>query len=273
MPSFPGEWRTISSLGGPEFSLEEFLRFAAAHGIDAVELRVLEGTLDLPAYFRRKFSTPAELGGFVAAQPVRIVSLGTSLKLVGHTERDWAALRKFLPWAEALGGTRLRIFDGGVTMDGAELEAAVAALSRWRAERAAGGWKSDLMIETHDTLVTTAALRRFLAAVHEGTALLWDTHHTWRAGGENPAATWSAVQRHAVHLHVKDSVTLPPVDGKPAHAYVLPGTGDFPMAELRAVLRRGGFAGPVSLEWEKHWHPELPPLATALAHAERSGWW
>jgi hypothetical protein len=38
-------------------------------------------------------------------------------------------------------------------------------------------------------------------------------------------------------------------------------------------LRADNFAGPVSLEWERLWHPYLPPLDVALACAEKNRWW
>ena len=44
------------------------------------------------------------------------------------------------------------------------------------------------------------------------------------------------------------------------------------MAALREVLR-AEYDGWVSLEWEKLWHPYLPPLDDALAAAARRDWW
>jgi hypothetical protein len=44
------------------------------------------------------------------------------------------------------------------------------------------------------------------------------------------------------------------------------------MAALREALG-SGYAGAVSLEWERQWHPELPPLADALRSAAARSWW
>jgi hypothetical protein len=38
-------------------------------------------------------------------------------------------------------------------------------------------------------------------------------------------------------------------------------------------LRADDFAGPVSLEWERMWHPYLPSLDEALTAATASQWW
>ena len=44
------------------------------------------------------------------------------------------------------------------------------------------------------------------------------------------------------------------------------------MAPLRAALT-AEFAGCVSLEWEKLWHPYLAPLDDALTAAAKRNWW
>jgi sugar phosphate isomerase/epimerase len=176
---------------------------------------------------------------------------------------------EYLPWAEALGVRRLRVFDGGTTVDTAELAHAAETVRWWRNLRAARGWQADIAIETHDTLVTTALVERFLAAVPR-TAILWDTHHTWKKGGEDPVATWRALGRHVDHIHVKDSVSQP--SEKHPFTYVLPGTGEFPMARLLKELGPR-FDGIVCLEWEKLWHPYLPPLDEALRVAAEKTWW
>ena len=134
----------------------------------------------------------------------------------------------------------------------------------------AGGWSCDVMIETHDSLFTAAAIGRFLAVAPDA-AILWDAHHTWRKGGEDPLVTWRAIRGSVPHVHVKDSIGVP--SARHPFTYVLPGDGEFPMAPLMAVLRADNFAGPVSLEWEKMWHPYLAPLDEALATATARGWW
>ena len=139
----------------------------------------------------------------------------------------------------------------------------------WRAERDQRGWKADIMIETHDLLFTADAIKRFLALA-PGTGILWDTHHTWKKGGEDPVVTWQAIKADVVHLHVKDSVSVP--SGKHPFSYVLPGDGEFPMAPLREVVKRE-FSGAMSLEWERLWHPHLAPLDEPLRAATERGWW
>ena len=260
----------FSSLGCPDLTLEATLALAARHRIDAVELRTLGGTVELPAYFAAEFGTPAVLAERVRSSGVRIAAFDASLHLVGATPAEREQLVAFGPWAEALGVKWLRVFDGGKKADPAELVEAVAVLRWWEELRRERGWQANLMVETHDSLFSAAAIQR-LVKVAPGIAILWDSHHTWKKGGEDPVATWQAIRGSVVHVHVKDSVSVP--SARHPFTYVLPGDGEFPIAPLLAALRADGFAGPVSLEWEKMWHPYLPPLDEALATAAARGWW
>jgi sugar phosphate isomerase/epimerase len=249
--------------------LEEAFALAEGEGIDAVELRALGGRVDLPAYLKDKYGTPAALADKVRGRSAQIVSFGTSLRATeaGPAERE--QFLEFVPWAEAVGARWLRIFDSEKGMDAADYARAATTMRWWREQRAAAGWRVDVMVETHGSMTTTATIRRFLEEA-PGASILWDTHHTWKKGGEDPLETWRAIRANVVHVHVKDSISLP--SGRHPFTFVLPGAGEFPMASLAPVLR-AEFDGAVSLEWEKLWHPSLPPLAEALAAATERNWW
>jgi sugar phosphate isomerase/epimerase len=262
--------RCFSSLGCPEYSLDETLALAVKHGVSAVELRALGGTMDLPGYFRAEFGTPGELAGRLARSAARVVAFNASLHLIGTTGAEREQLAALAEWADALGVRWLRVFDGGKHLDAAELAQAAETRRWWQALRHERGWQTDLMVETHDSLFTSAAVNRFLAAV-PGVAVLWDAHHTWKKGGEDPVMTWRAIRSAVVHVHVKDSIGVP--SARHAFTYVLPGDGQFPIGALVQALEADAFEGPVSLEWEKLWHPHLPSLDEALATAQRRAWW
>lgn len=261
--------RSYSTLGSPALNLEETLALAARHGLDGVELRALGGTIDLPAYLAANYGAPAELAARLGASPVKVVALDTSLHLAENTLEAREAFLRFVPWAEALGAPRLRVFDGGKSVDVAVHRAMAKTVAWWRTLRAEHRWRVDLMVETHDALLNAESILGFLALA-PGAGILWDTHHTWKTGREDPLVTWRAIGPHVVHAHVKDSVSIP--GEKHPFTYRLPGEGEFPMATLRPVLR-AEFAGPVSLEWERLWHPELAPVEEALAAAARRDWW
>ena len=262
--------RCFSTLGCAELDLDAVLQLASQHGIPTVEVRALSGSTDLPQILAGRYGTPDGMEAALREKPSRMVAIGTSLRLIGNTPEDRESFLRIVPWAEAAGVRTLRLFDGGHAADAAEMEDALRTLDWWREIRARNGWTVDVNVETHDSLVTLAALERFCRLVSE-CPVLWDSHHTWRKGGADPLKVWQCLQPHVSHIHVKDSISLP--GPRLPYSYVLPGEGEFPMAALSAVLRRDGYTGLLSLEWERLWHPELPELGEALRSAAQHGWW
>jgi sugar phosphate isomerase/epimerase len=263
-------FRCFSTLGCPELSLDEVFALARRAAIPAVELRALSGTVELPALFQKTLGSPVALAAAVKVSGVGVQALDTSFKLVGHKLEDRAKLLEFIPWAEAAGARWLRVFDGGKEASAAEIASAAETLAWWADERRKAGAAVDLMIETHDSLVTASAILALVAAA-PAARVLWDAHHTWYKGGEDAEETWARVRGSVVHVHVKDSV--PVASARHPYTYVLPGDGRFPMAPLLARLEADGYGQALSLEWERMWHPYLPPLEEALALAASRRWW
>jgi len=260
--------RIISTLGCPDLTLEQALDLAERFGLDGIELRAVAGTVELADWLTATYHTPENLSVALRGRRVSVEAIDASFRLMGSGEDGIDELAALAPWAEVLGVRFLRVFDGGPA-DAADFTATAAMVRTWNELRHARSWQTGLMVETHDTLLTAAAIKQFVAAV-PGVPILWDTHHTWKKGGEDPLTTWRAVRQHVTHIHVKDSVAR--TESDPPYRYVVPGTGDFPAAPLLAALRQE-YAGAVCLEWERKWHPELPPLEEAVASAFRHSWW
>lgn len=251
----------FSTLGCSELSLREAAALAGQFSIPALELRTISGSLDVPGALKAEFGSPEAFGRWMKASGVTILGLGTSARLFGDGF-DLAEIEPFLPWAVVAGTPYLRVFDGGNVLDGIHYAMAAERLSQWQDYRRSHGLAVDLMIETHDALTDAGQLAAFARRLPQA-KILWDSHHTWAKGGAELHATWSVIAPQVVHIHVKDSI--PAAKGP---EYVLPGHGTFP---IRTLLDLVPPAIPVSLEWERHWHKQLPPLADALAAAR--GWW
>lgn len=258
--------RSFSTLGCPELSWEELGELNRRYGIRLLELRALGGDLDLPGYLERTFVQPAAWAEAVEQAGFRVCGLSTSLKMVGGEEADRAAFLQFLPWAEAVGGVPLRVFDGGSVaegLSGGRLDEALELIRWWRDERMRNSWSSDIIIEMHDSTACSNELKQLQSALGEDPVdVLWDTHHTWKKGGEPIAETWAAVGQWVKHVHVKDSIREP--SARHPYTYVLPGSGEFPMQQTLCLLRDSGYDAVVSLEWEKVWHPYLGSMDSAL---------
>lgn len=229
--------------------------FAARRRVPAIELRTLGGTNELAIYLESRYGVPDRLADTVLASGIRIASLDSSVSLIGSVESDRGELLVLLPWARAAGASGIRVFDGGERGDAVELASAGVLLEWWRDLAV----PVDLLVETHDALAQPAALQAFIEQ-YPTAQLLWDTHHTWKQGHELPSSTWARLRGHATHLHVKDSGSI---------GYVPPGDGTFPFGDLVDALKADHFAGVISLEWERHWYPDLLPIDVALDGFER----
>ena len=93
-------------------------------------------------------------------------------------------------------------------------------------------------------------------------ALLWDAHHSFVAGKEQPG-------RHLRERSASGSATRTSRTRSPTGAdrrYVLIGTGEVPVKEQVAVLAKDGYKGFYCFEWEKKWHPEIEEPEVAFPH-------
>lgn len=260
----PWRW-AFSTLGCAEFTLEQCCDLAREFSITAIELRALEDRLDLPAYFAERFGTPAELKHVLARRGIAVPVLDTSFHLINPTPEACAELLAFVPWAEGLGVPYLRVFEGGQfdpQVDPALLDAACATIAWWRGERARNGWNVDLLMETHDAFCSAAHCLALQQQLDPPLAVLWDSHHPWFKNREPVEETWRALKSCVRHIHLKDSMRTP--RGSFPLTHVVPGQGAFPLRALLELLTRDGYDGYVSLEWERKWHPYLPPLRDAL---------
>jgi sugar phosphate isomerase/epimerase len=249
----------FSTLGCPMASLADAAALTRLFGLDHLEIRALNGSVDLLG----QELDPEDLGGV----PVSV--LGSPLCLCGKGE-DWEQAEAWLDLAERLGARWLRVFDATTvqvepwsnTWDQVRTNTA-------RLLKSAKGRRVQPIIETHSVFLSAEVLCSWLtefAGAEPG--ILWDVHHTW---AHDPAGTEAISIRCGTavrHLHIKDSRSK----GGLRH-YVEPGKGDFPWPMLRQTLATAGLSSVTcSLEWEKLWHDDLSPLETALTEAQRAGW-
>lgn len=99
----------------------------------------------------------------------------------------------------------------------------------------------------------------------DSVGLLWDAHHTYVEGHEQPEDTFRRLGRFIHHVHLKDS--LPSGGGR---RYVLTGEGDIPVRRQVELLAGSGYRGAVSFEWEKRWEPEIEEPEIAIPQFART---
>jgi sugar phosphate isomerase/epimerase len=258
----------FSTLGCPAWELTKILDFGGEHGFAAIELRGLMGTMDLPA--RPEFSADqleATKKSF-AAHGLKIACVSSSAALhesdAAKRTKEFGDAKRFIDLAAALGAPYVRVFGNEIHGSRENAVARVAAglkeLGSYAGERGVA-----VLLESHGDFTDSPTLKEILLRAdspHAG--LLWDAHHTFASGHEQPETTVRELGRWIRHTHLKDSEMR---NGE--RHYVLTGRGDVPVERQIDSLARIGYTGYFCFEWERVWHPELADPEIAIADYAR----
>jgi len=257
----------FSTLGCPDWSWKTILANADAHGYSAIELRGIAGEMDLPKVPEFTGTRLAETKRDLAALGILVSDLGASARMHEKDPAVRAAQfdegRRFIDLAHAMGVKYVRVFGDAIPPGEPKDEVL---------KRVVGGFRTmadyakpagvTVLIESHGDFTRSADLENVLTSVASPQfALLWDAHHTFVAGKEQPAETFATLGPWIRHTHLKDS--------KPEGAdrrYVLLGAGEVPVKEQVRVLATAGYKGLYCFEWEKKWHPEIEAPEIAFPH-------
>jgi len=246
----------FSTLGCPAWELSKILEFAQGNGFAAVELRGLMGNLDLPS--RPEFAPDrlAQSKKQIADQGIKIACVSSSTELhepdAAKREKGIADAIRFIDLASALGAPSVRVFGNKLDGPREEIITRVASGMHQLGEYA-GPRHVTVIIESHGDFVDSATLKQVLTRAESShVGLLWDAHHTYVDGHEQPEHTVAELGPWIRHTHLKDSVPA----GK-ERKYVLTGKGDVPVERQVQALRKIGYQGYYCFEWEKVWHPDL----------------
>jgi len=259
----------FSTLGCPAWDWPRILEFAHQHGFSAIELRGLQGNLDLPSHAVFAADRIEQTKKEIRDHKLRIACVSSSANLYiedpDKRAKELADARRFIDLASTLGAPYVRVFGGKAQSDNAPVpddptKARVAAGLRELGQYA-GPKAVTVIIESHDHFTSSATLKDVLkAADSEHVGLLWDAHHTFAASNEDPEFTVKQLGPWIRHTHLKDSV------GKGEdRKYVLTGTGNVPIERQIKALQSIGYKGFYCFEWEKVWHPDLADPEIAIA--------
>jgi len=257
----------FSTLGCPKWEWKKILDFAAQHGFAGIELRGLEGNLDLPAHPVFAPDRIEQTKREIHASNLKIACVSSSANLYVEDSVKRATelgdARRFIDLASALGSPCVRVFGGKDESDkssapDAATKARVAAGLR-ELGKYSGPRNVTVILESHDHFTSSATLKDVLSQVDsENVGLLWDAYHTFADGHEDPELTVRELGKWIRHTHLKDSA-----DNK--ENYVLTGRGTVPIQRQIFALRAIGYKGFFCFEWEKLWHPDLADPEIAIA--------
>jgi len=258
---------SFSTLGCPKWPWTRIVDQAAAMGYSAVELRGIEMQMDLTKRPEFVGTRLADSLKDLDAAGLRVSDLGASARMHEADPVVRAAQidegKRFVDLAHQLRAPYVRVFGDSIPegQSKADVVSRIVDGLRTLGEHAKGSGVG-IIIESHGDFTDSPTLTELLTrSAMENVALLWDAHHTFVAGKEQPATTWAALGRYVRHTHLKDSKP----DGKD-HRYVLTGTGTVPVRDIVRVLKQAGYKGYYGFEWEKGWHPEIEEPEVAFPH-------
>jgi sugar phosphate isomerase/epimerase len=259
----------FSTLGCPSWPWKTILEQADRLGYAAIELRGIAGEMDLTRVPELSGSQLSATTRSLDALGIAVSDLGASSAMHEKGDARAKALdegRRFIDLAHAMGVKYVRVFGDRMPPDEPR-ESVLARVVEGFQELCAYATQAavTVIMESHGDFTRSSDIESIRAHVaSDAFAILWDAHHTFVDGHEQPADTWAALGRWVRHTHLKDS--------KPAgtdRRYVLVGTGDVPVKAQVDVLARAGYAGYYCFEWEKKWHPEIEEPEVAFPHYAR----
>jgi sugar phosphate isomerase/epimerase len=246
----------FSTLGCPAWDWRRILDFAQSNGFSAVELRGLQGTMDLPSRPEFTAERVTQIKTEMASCGLRISCVSSSANMHDtdpeKREVQLTDARRFIDLAAALGAPYVRVFGNKLSGPRDATLKHIAQSLRTLGDYS-GPKNVTVLIESHGDFTDSPTLRSILDdADSPHVALLWDAHHTYVSGKEEPDFTVSRLGKYIRHTHLKDSVK----QGDAVH-YVLTGRGQVPLRRQVQELLKIGYQGSYSFEWEKVWHPDL----------------
>ncbi len=290
----------FSTLGCPDDSLTQVIDTARSTGATGLEIRAADGQFASPAMDK---DARAAVAAQLAEAGLTVLTLASYVKVCapletsdggspaagavahGGVPANDPVLAELLAAVELAAdlsagnveaGAQVRVFPGaGIEPCGlgevpsAELLAAdrIGAARLNAAAARAAELDVTMLLETHDSHPRASDIVRILAHVDASTPVkvIWDLMHPWRYD-EEPERTAELLAGSLAYAQYKDGIRNA---GTNTVTLTLPGEGELPLAQMHALAAglagAEGIADPwVSLEWERAWHPELPPVAEAL---------
>jgi sugar phosphate isomerase/epimerase len=260
----------FSTIGCPDYDIDQVIAIARDNGYSGVEIRFLRGTVDLASL--EEFSPKGihETKRRFDDAGIEVIGINTGIRMVSLDPdvraQQMESARLQTEMAATLRARYLRLFGGPVPPE-QDREKTLDAIASGLGDIADLSDRSGVtsLIETHDSFcLAPSILDLYRRGASDKLGVLWDTLHTYR-WGESGEQTWAQLGNRIKLVHVKDSVTATPQ----GFDFALTGEGTVPIMSFFEVLDRAGFDGYVNFEWEKGWHPEIPGPEIALPHFAR----
>lgn len=258
---------SFSTLACPEWSFQKIVDFAVQHGYKGIELRGIQRQMDLPKCI--EFSNAENRSATIVLMKekgLQFVNLGSSATLHfaegAERQKNIDDGKRFIDLAQQINCPYIRVFPNNFPKD-QDRSATIDLIIKGLVELGdyAKDAKLSVLMETHGEVVKSEDLEVIMrSAGHPNVGLVWDPANMWMVTKEPLAEVYKKLKKYIQHIHIKDARLA---DGKTQ--YKLLGQGEVPIFEAIGLLKKGGYNGYYSFEWEKLWHPEIEEPEIALA--------
>jgi sugar phosphate isomerase/epimerase len=258
------------TLGCPKWDLDTICARGREYGFDGVDFRGYLDTLDittLPMFTTQAAGTRRQIND--AGLEVSCISSSIRVCAAEARQQNLDEAKRTIVTANGLGAKIVRLFGAGDLEKYSRAELAKTGCGMIEEILALDGAQNiHWLFETHDLWIKARDIKVLLDSIPNANfGALWDMGHTFRVGGETPEETFAAIGARVGYCHVKDAAFDPThpqamtekfADGeKVGWRYMLPGTGQLPLAQSLGLLKASGYDGWLLCEHEKRWHPEL----------------
>jgi sugar phosphate isomerase/epimerase len=257
---------SFSTLGCPDWSLDQIANFAAQHGFKGIEVRGIQRQMDLTQCKEFSKQNIAASQRLVKDKGLKFINLGASARMHfaegEERKKNLEEGKRYIDLAQQLNCPFIRVFPDSFPKD-QDTNQTKDLIAKGLSELAhhARGSKVTVLLETHGDLVYADDLLQVMkASEHPQVGLIWDMTNMWTQTQEPPTLVYTKLKKYIRHTHIKDGVLA-----NDKFTYTRLGQGNTPVFEMIDLLVRSGYKGYYSFEWEKLWHPELEEPELAIA--------
>jgi sugar phosphate isomerase/epimerase len=258
---------SFSTLGCPAWSFDKIIQCAIENGYQGLEIRGILGELNLPKISMFSPEQIASTRRQVADAGLQIINLGSSANMhfIEATKRksNLDDAKKFIELAQMLNCPFVRVFPNDLPKDQNEAKTVDIIIQSLQAlGEFAEGSGVKVLLESHGKVIQSDMLLHIMQCVnHAQVGLVWDYFNMWSVTKEDPSLVYTRLKKYILHTHIKDANMQ--ANGE---EYTLIGQGNAPLHDALHALKKGGYEGYYSFEWEKLWHPEIPDPSIAIPH-------
>lgn len=267
---------SISTLGCPNWDFIKTLQEFNKLGIDAMEVRGVDGQMDADKILRFKPENQAETKRLLKQYNVKMIGFGSSASFHNpdNVEQMIESTKREIDICSQMDIPAIRVFGNDIP-DPKKQDQTVKQVTNALGQVAHYAAQKGMLVnlEIHGGFNTRETVQPIVQELkgEPGFGIIWDINHSDKTYKDNFKPFYDIIKPRLKHTHIKDYIRSD--SGK--WTLTLIGEGDIPIKPIMQLLKNEGYDGYYSFEWEKKWHPYLPEPEVAFPHFIKTfnKWW